>query len=157
MKKLAIIFLVGALCGTAAGFALGTRAWAHRIAAAGTAQPALVEMLEQEAHRYHLAGDSERAGTLLIWSATATSDPGERYRHLVQAARWWLTLRAINWGPRLEPCLLDWPPSAPRSMVLGLLAEASGRYAQARDLLAEAGEIAFTILSSVCVICKYAA
>ena len=138
-----------ALHGLAAGFALGTRAWAHRIAAASTAQPALAAMLEQEAHRYHVAGDSERAGTLLMWSATATSDPGERYRHLLQAAHWWLTLRAIDWGPRLESCLSDWPASAPRSMLMGLLAEASGRYAQARDLLAEAGDIARTDGSAV--------
>lgn len=131
-----------ALHGLAAGFALGTRAWAHRIAAASIPEPGLAAMLEQEARRYHLAGDSERAGTLLMWSATATSDPGERYRHLLQAARWWLTLRAIDWGPRLESCLSGWPSSAPRSMVMGLLAEATGRYAHARDLLIEAGEIA---------------
>lgn len=131
-----------ALHGLAAGFALGTRAWAHRVAAASIPQPGLAAMLEQEARRYHLAGDIDRAGTLLMWSASATSDPGERHRHLLQAAHWWLSLRAIDWGPRLESCLSDWPPSAARSMVMGLLAEASGRYAQARDLLAEAEEIA---------------
>lgn len=131
-----------ALHDLAAGFALGTRAWAHRLAAASIPQPGLAAMLEHEAHRYHLAGESERAGTLLMWSVTATSDPGERHRHLLQAARWWLTLRAIDWGPRVEACLSDWPPSAARSMVMGLLAEASGRYARARELLAEADEIA---------------
>lgn len=126
----------------AASFALGTSAWAHRMAAARTAEPTLAAMLEQEAHRYYLAGDGERAGTLLMWSAAMTADRRERERHLVQATRWWLTLRAVDWGPRLETCLAEWPPSAPRSMLLGLLAEADGRYSQAHVLLSEAAELA---------------
>jgi len=126
----------------AASFALGTGAWAHRIAAARTAEPTLAAMLEQEAHRYYLGGDSERAGTLLMWSAAMTVDPDDRHRHLVQATRWWPTLRAVDWGPRLETCLAQWPPSAPRSMLLGLLAEVDGRYSQAHALLSEAGDLA---------------
>lgn len=125
----------------AASFAVGTRAWAHRVAAARTSEPTLSAMLEHEASRYYLAGDSERAGTLLMWSAAA-ADPRERERYLMQAARWWLALRAIDWGPRVETCLARLAPSAPRSMIMGLLAEAAGRYAEARALLADADELA---------------
>jgi DNA-binding CsgD family transcriptional regulator len=126
----------------AASFALGTTVWAHKIAAARTAEPTLAAMLEQEARRYYLAGDSERAGTLLMWSAAMTADQTERQRHLVQGARWWLALRAVDWGPRIESCLSESPPSAPRSMLMGLLAEADGRYSQAHALLGEAADLA---------------
>lgn len=127
----------------AAGFAVGTRSWAHRVAATRTAEPTLAAMLEHEANRYYQAGDSERAGTMLMWSA-AVADPQERERHLTQAARWWLALRAIDWGPRLPACLSDLPPSASRSMVMGLLAEAAGRYGEAAALLAQASDLART-------------
>ena len=126
----------------AASFALGTRAWAHRVAATTAKEPTLAAMLEQEARRYYQAGDNERAGTLLMWSAAATSTPAERQRHLHQAAHWWLTLRAIDWGPRLQACLSTLPPSAPRSLILGILAEAAGHYRQAHALLAEAEQLA---------------
>jgi DNA-binding CsgD family transcriptional regulator len=126
----------------AASFALGTRAWAHRVAAATAEEPTLPAMLEQEARRYFQAGDSERAGTLLMWSAAATPDPAERQRHLDLAAHWWLTLRAIDWGPRLQACLSKLPPSAPRSLILGILAEAAGHYRQAHALLTEAEQLA---------------
>ncbi len=122
----------------AAGFALGTQAWAHRVAAAKTAGPDLAVTLEQEAERYHRGGDSERAGTLLMWAAGVSSDHGERERFLLRGARWWLVLRAVDWGPRLEACLSRWPPSASRSLVLGVLAASAGQYQQARAWLAEA-------------------
>ncbi len=131
-----------ALHAQAASFAIGTRGLAHRVAAARTADPLLAATLAREADRYYLAGENERAGTLLKWSAAVTSDPDERLGRLLQAARWWLRLRAVDWGPRLESCLALWPPSAARSMVLGLIAEAAGRYSQARALLAEAHDLA---------------
>lgn len=127
-----------ALHNRAASFAIGPRAWEHRVAATDTAEPGVASMLKQEAERYYRAGDNQRAGTLLMMSTAATSDPAERERHILQAAHWWLTLRAVDWGPKLEACLSRWPRSAPRSLILGLLAEAAGRYAQARALLAEA-------------------
>ncbi|HET9893963.1 MAG TPA: LuxR C-terminal-related transcriptional regulator [Streptosporangiaceae bacterium] len=126
----------------AASFAIGTRAWAHQVAASTDGEPALAAMLVEEAERYYVAGDSERAGRLLIWSVTVTADPRERENLLVQAARWWLTLRAVDWGPRLESCLSRWPQSAPRSLALAVLAEAAGHYAQAYALLTEARDIA---------------
>jgi DNA-binding CsgD family transcriptional regulator len=125
----------------AANFALGTRAWAHRVAATTAEEPGLAAMLEQEARRYFQAGDSERAGTLLMWSA-AISAPEELQHHLHQAAHWWPTLRAIDWGPRLPDRLSELPPSAPRSLILGMLAEAAGHYRQAQALLTEAEQLA---------------
>src|SRR5262249_9719953 len=65
-----------------------------------------------------------------------------RRRHLCLAAHWWLTLRAIDWGPRLEACLSKLPPSAPRSLLLGILAETAGHYHQAHSLLMEAEQLA---------------
>jgi DNA-binding CsgD family transcriptional regulator len=126
----------------AASFALGTGAWAHRVAATTAKEPTLAAMLEQEARRYYQAGDNERAGTLLMWSAAATSDPGERQRHLRQAAHWWPTLRGIDWGPRLQACLSKLPPSPSRSLIFGVLAEAAGHYRQALALLTEADQLA---------------
>jgi len=132
----------GALHARAASFALGTRSWEHRMAATTAREPPLAAMLEQEAKRYYQAGDGERAGTLLRWSAAATSDKRERQRHLAQASHWWLTLRAVEWGPALESCLARLPPSAPRSMLLGVLAESAGHYRQAHALLREAEQLA---------------
>jgi DNA-binding CsgD family transcriptional regulator len=131
-----------ALHNRAASFAVGSRAWAHRVAAAPDAAPEVAAMLKQEAERYYVAGDNQRAGTLLMMSTAATSDAAERERRILQAAHWWLTLRAVDWGPKLEPCLARWPTSAARSLILGLLAESSGRYAEARALLTEADEFA---------------
>jgi DNA-binding CsgD family transcriptional regulator len=130
-----------ALHDRAAGFALGPRAWVHRAAATDASAPPVAGKLKQEAERYYLAGDNERAGTLLMMSTAATSDPAERARCILQAARWWLTLRAVDWGPKLEACLSRWPESAARSLILGMLAEAAGRYTQARALLADAEEL----------------
>jgi DNA-binding CsgD family transcriptional regulator len=126
----------------ASSLAVGTRSWEHRVASTDGTAPALAQALEQEAERYYRAGDNERAGTLLIMSTSATSDPCEREQRILQAAHWWLTMRAVDWGPKLEACLARWPSSAPRSLILALLAEAAGRYAQARTLLAEARQIA---------------
>jgi DNA-binding CsgD family transcriptional regulator len=131
-----------ALHAQAARFALGTRAWAHRVAAAPTGEPLLAAALAREAERYYLAGDNEGAGTLIMWSAVVATDSGERDRVLLVAAQWWLTLRAVNWGSGLQACLDRWPPSAARSLILGLTAEAAGQYAQANALLAEADELA---------------
>jgi DNA-binding CsgD family transcriptional regulator len=133
-----------ALHARASSFAIGTQSWAHQVAASRTSEPTLALTLEQEAERYYLAGDNEQAGTLLRWSVDATTDRSERDRRLLLAARWSLTLRAVDWGPQLESCLTRWPPSAPRSLILGLLAEAAGRYGQARGLLAQAQELART-------------
>ncbi|HUD37107.1 MAG TPA: LuxR C-terminal-related transcriptional regulator [Streptosporangiaceae bacterium] len=126
----------------AARFAIGTRAWRHRVAASNSAEPTLALTLEREAERYFLAGDSEQAGTLLMWAASVTSSSAEQERQLLRAASWGLTLRAIDWGPRLESCLARQPQGAARSLVLGLLAQASGRYARARVLLDEAAIMA---------------
>ncbi len=126
----------------AANFSLGTQAWAHKVAAAQHPEPTLAAMLEKEANRYYLAGDSERAGTLLMWSVTVMGDQADRERFALQAAGWWLTLRATDWGPRVETCLTRLPASAQRSLLLGVLADGSGRYAQARSLLAEARQLA---------------
>lgn len=123
----------------AASFALGARGWVHRVAAAQAA--GLAPTLLQEAERYYLAGDNQRAGTLLTMSTASTSDPAERDRHIAAAAHWWLTLRAVDWGPGLDECLSGWPPSASRSLILGLLAEAAGRYSQAQALLAQAADL----------------
>ncbi len=134
----------------AASFAIGTRAWAHQVAATPDAEPALAAMLVEEAERYYRAGESERAGRLLMWSVTVTADPREREDRLVQAARWWLTLRGVDWGPRLESCLARWPSSAPRSLVLAVLAEVAGHYSQARALLAEARDLAERSMLALC-------
>jgi DNA-binding CsgD family transcriptional regulator len=131
-----------ALHARAAAFALGTRAWSHRIAAGPTAEPALARRLEHEAERYYLAGDHKQAGRLLLWSAAVTPGRSERERPLLLAAHWGLTLRAIEWGPRLPGCLAGWPPAAARSLILALIAEAAGRYELARILLAEADDLA---------------
>lgn len=138
-----------ALHARAASFALGLRAWKHRVAASkaassAAAEPGLALLLEDEAKRYFEAGDIEQAGTLLMWSATVTSDPREHQRQLRLAATWWPTLRALDWGTRLETCLSRWPASAARSLVLALLAESAGRYPQAHGLLLEAGDLAYS-------------
>ncbi len=131
-----------ALHARAAGYATGTRAWAHRVAADLTTAPTLAAVLLQEAERYYLAGDNEQAGMLLIWSAASTSDPGAGDRYLARAASWGLRLRAVDWDRHLESCLMRYQPNASRAFLLGLLAEAAGRYAHARTLLADAGELA---------------
>lgn len=133
----------------AANFSLGTQAWAHKVAAAQHPEPTLAAMLEQEANRYYLAGDSERAGTLLMWSMAVMGDQADRERFALQAARWWLTLRATDWGPRVETCLTRLPASAQRSLLLGVLADGSGRYAQARSLLTEARQLAHRDVASL--------
>ena len=131
-----------ALHARAAEYAIGTQAWAHRVAASGHEDPALADELEREAERYHRAGDNERAGTLLLWSVDAAADPAERERSLIQAARWAFSLRAVSWGPQLQARLARRAPSAARNLILGLLAEAEGLYTQARALLVEARRLA---------------
>jgi DNA-binding CsgD family transcriptional regulator len=127
-----------ALHARAAEFAIGTRAWAHRVAASGNEDTALADELEREAERYHRAGDNERAGALLLWSVDASSDPVARERSLIHAARWAFSLRAVNWGPQFQAKLARRAPSAARNLILGLIAEAEGLYTQARALLVEA-------------------
>jgi DNA-binding CsgD family transcriptional regulator len=131
-----------ALHGRAAGYATGTRAWAHRAAADLSAAPTLAAVLAQEAERYYAAGDNEQAGMLLIWSASTAADSRERDRYLARAASWGLRLRAVDWDSHLEACLGRYRPSASRAFLLGLLAEAAGRFSHARTMLSEAGELA---------------
>ncbi|HEY3868358.1 MAG TPA: LuxR C-terminal-related transcriptional regulator [Actinocrinis sp.] len=126
----------------AAEYAIGTRAWAHRVAASGHDDLALADELGREAERYHRAGDNERAGALLLWSVDASPDPAERERSLIRAARWAYSLRAVDWGPQFQAKLARRAPSAARNLILGLIAEAEGLYPQARALLVEARRLA---------------
>jgi DNA-binding CsgD family transcriptional regulator len=130
-----------ALHSRAADLALGTSAWAHRLASGRENEPALTAALIEEAEQCFAAGDSQRAGTLLMMSAAATSDPRQRDLTIRRAAHWWLTLRGVECGPQLEARLQRWPASASRSLLLGLIAEAAGRYPQARAFLAQADDL----------------
>ncbi|MEU9130810.1 LuxR C-terminal-related transcriptional regulator [Kitasatospora sp. NPDC048540] len=114
----------------------------HALLGTRRRDPALAARLEEEAVRYHDAGDSEQAGTLLLWSADVSADHTERERRLRQVARWGERTPTAVWAAPLGQRLTLIGPSVERNLFLGRLATREARYATARALLDQAAALA---------------
>ncbi|MGW5354760.1 AAA family ATPase [Streptomyces sp. NPDC004031] len=127
-----------ALHAAAAGVAGTGAAWAHRVAAAAGADPALAAELERSAHAEAAAGRNALAATRLLWASSLSDGRADRERRLVAAcAQSLLTLQPVA-AVRLRAQVEDCAPSTPRSCVLGVMDLLDGRFAAAEARLREA-------------------
>ncbi|WP_370148748.1 LuxR C-terminal-related transcriptional regulator [Streptacidiphilus sp. EB129] len=120
----------------------GIHGFRHALLGARRRDPQLAARLEDEAMRYHGAGDPERAGTLLLWSADVTVDSHDRERRLLLAARWGERMPTAGWATALGHRLALLEPSVERNLFLGRLATREARYEAAHSLFDQARELA---------------
>jgi ATP/maltotriose-dependent transcriptional regulator MalT len=115
-----------------------TASWAHRVAAADRADPALAAELEQAAAEVFARGNAEQAATWLLWSADLSDVRTEHERRVLAAAQRLLDLyesaRALTLAPRIRACL----PSPARDVVLGMLECEQGKPERAEQYLQSA-------------------
>ncbi|MFD8721261.1 LuxR C-terminal-related transcriptional regulator [Streptomyces sp. NPDC059629] len=116
----------------------GVHGLQHALLGAGRSDPELAARLEDEATRYHQAGDTERAGTLLLWSADVSVDRDEQERRLLIAALWGLQTQTAGWAAALGQRLALLEPSVERNLFLGHLAGREARFEAAQSLLDQA-------------------
>ena len=123
----------------AAAGVVGTgAAWAHRVAAAVAADPALAGELEQAAMTEAAAGRNALAATRLRWAAELSDERADRERRLLTAcAQSLLTMQPMA-AVKLRPQVEDCRPSALRSCVLGVMEMLSGQFPAAEARLTEA-------------------
>ncbi|WP_037599906.1 helix-turn-helix transcriptional regulator [Streptacidiphilus rugosus] len=121
-------------------------AWAHRVAAAGSADPELARELEQEAHRKAAADHADRAATLLLWAAELSTTRAEVERRLLTATMHLSYMptydrdRTAALREAVERCA----PSALRTCLLARYAHWRGELPTAERLYHEAIEQAHT-------------
>ncbi len=120
----------------------GVQGFRHAVLAARCPDARLAARLETEARRYHRAGDTERAGTLLLWSADLSTSRPDRERRLLTTAGWGMTAPAAGWSPALAEQLAPLAPSVPRNLFLGRLAARQGRHQTAHALFDQARTLA---------------
>ncbi|MET7987495.1 AAA family ATPase [Streptomyces sp. NPDC005281] len=111
---------------------IGTAAsWAHRVAAATTADPALADELERAGTEEASAGRNALAATRLLWASSLTEDRTDRERRLLTAcAQSLLTMRptwAVQHRQQVEECA----PGPLRDSVLGVMDMMAGRFSTA--------------------------
>jgi DNA-binding CsgD family transcriptional regulator len=120
----------------------GVHEFRHLLLGASRRDPELAARLEDEAGRYHSAGDLERAGTLLLWSTDVSVDRQDRERRLLRAAEWGGQAPTAGWAAALSERLALLEPSVQRNLFLGRLAAREARFEAAQSLLARADELA---------------
>ena len=120
----------------------GINGYRHLLLGGRRPDPALAGRLEDEATCCRAAGDSERAGTLLLWSADLSVNRRERERRLLTAAWWGGEHLEAEWAQALSERLTPLEPSVERNLFLGRRAASEGRYGTARLLLGQAGLLA---------------
>ncbi|WP_329215703.1 helix-turn-helix transcriptional regulator [Streptomyces sp. NBC_01485] len=116
----------------------GVHGLQHALLGAGRSDPGLATRLEDEATRYHQAGDTERAGTLLLWSADVSVDRDEQERRLLIAALWGQLMPTAGWAAALGQRLALLEPSVERNLFLGHLAGREARFEAAQSLFDQA-------------------
>ncbi|MFI9274098.1 LuxR C-terminal-related transcriptional regulator [Kitasatospora sp. NPDC052896] len=120
----------------------GVDGFRHTLLGARRRDPELAARLADEARRYHSAGDTERAGTLLLWSADVSADGPARQRRLLEAARWGERMPTAGWTVALGQRLALLEPSVERNLFLGRLAAREARHEAAHALLDQARVLA---------------
>ncbi|WP_042415292.1 helix-turn-helix domain-containing protein [Streptacidiphilus anmyonensis] len=120
----------------------GIQAFRHAVLAVRGPDARLAARLETEATRYHRAGDTEQAGTLLLWSADLSTCRSDRERRLLTAAGWGTTTPAPGWSPALAEQLTTLEPSVERNLFLGRLAARQAHHDAAKALLDQARPLA---------------
>ncbi|MEY9930899.1 DNA-binding CsgD family transcriptional regulator [Catenulispora sp. GP43] len=120
----------------------GINGYRHLLLGGRRPDPALAGRLEDEAVCCRAAGDAERAGTLLLWSADLSVNRRERERRLLTAAWWGGEHLEAEWAQALSERLTPLEPSVERNLFLGRRAASEGRYGTARLLLGQAGLLA---------------
>lgn len=120
-----------ALVGTVAG-------WAHRVAAAATADPQLAAELEQSAADEAADGRNALAATRLLWASSLSGNRADREQRLLNAcAQSLLTMRPA-WSAKLRQQVEDCSPGPLRGCVLGILDMMAGQLAGAEAHLTRA-------------------
>ena len=120
----------------------GVHGFRHLLLGAGRRDPELAARLEDEATRYHAAGDLERAGVLLLWSIDVSADRQDRERRLLKAAEWGGQAPTAEWTAALSRRLALLEPSVRRNLFLGQLAARETRFEAAQSLFDQARELA---------------
>ena len=120
----------------------GVHGFRHLLLGASRRDPELAARLEDEATRYHSAGDLERAGTLLLWSIDVSVDRQHRERRLLMAAEWGGQAPTAEWTEALSRRLALLEPSVPRNLFLGRLATREARFEAAQVLFDQARVLA---------------
>lgn len=110
--------------------------WTHRVAAADRTDPALAADLEHEADRQLAAGQTDRAATLLMWSADLSADRTDHERRLLAAAAHLNCMPYLSGARRfaLQSEIERCAASPLRSCILGRTAAARGNYAEGERL-----------------------
>jgi len=123
----------------AAADVVGTgAAWAHRVAAAVSADPRLAAELEQSGTAEAAIGRNALAATRLQWAAELSDERVDRERRLLTAcAQSLLTMQPMT-AMKLRPQVEDCGPSPLRSCVLGVMEMMSGGLPAAEARLTEA-------------------
>ena len=120
----------------------GVHGFRHLLLGASRRDPELAARLEDEATRYHAAGDLERAGVLLLWSIDVSADRQDRERRLLKAAEWGGQAPTAEWAAALSQRLALLEPSVQRNLFLGRLAARETRFETAQSLFDQARELA---------------
>lgn len=120
----------------------GLHGFRHLMLAATRRDPELAARLEDEATRYHAAGDLERAGMLLLWSTDVSVDLQDRERRLLKAAEWGRQAPTAGWAQPLSQRLALLEPSVRRNLFLGQLAAREARFEAAQSLFDQARVLA---------------
>ena len=120
----------------------GIHGFRHLLLGASRRDPELAARLEDEATRYHAAGDVERAGMLLLWSTDVSVDRQDRERRLLTAAEWGRQAPTAEWAAALSQRLALLGPSVRRNLFLGQLAAREARFETAQALFDQAGLLA---------------
>ncbi|QMU78023.1 hypothetical protein GXW83_22310 [Streptacidiphilus sp. PB12-B1b] len=120
----------------------GVHGFRHALLGARRRDPELAARLEDEATRYRWAGDTERAGTLLLWSADMSVHQQDRERRLLTMAGWGEELPTAAWAAVLREQLTLLEPSVEGNLFLGHLAAREARYETARALFDQARSLA---------------
>ncbi|GAA2989681.1 AAA family ATPase [Kitasatospora sp. NPDC127116] len=127
-----------ALHAAAAGVVGTAAAWAHRVAAATSADPGLAGELEQSAKAEAVIGRNALAATRLLWASSLSDERPDRERRLLSAcAQSLLTLQPVA-AVALRTQVEDCSPGTLRTCVLGVMDLLDGRFAAAEARLTEA-------------------
>ncbi|MBM9510313.1 AAA family ATPase [Actinacidiphila acididurans] len=122
----------------AAGVVGTAAAWAHRVAAATSADPGLAAELEQSANAEAVIGRNALAAMRLMWASSLSGDRADRERRLVTAcAQSLLTMQPVA-AVKLRTQVEDCAPGTLRTCVLGVMDLLDGRFTAAEARLTEA-------------------